>query len=174
MSSRRWSPRIGKHEAATDHSPPVKQNGQDIGELLPRGTMTLLAADMEDPSRLREADADEVISTAALFDDAVCDIIAAHHGVRQVDGRDGFVAAFACASDALACAVELQRMPLLAPNPLRIALHTGEVQMRDDSNYVGPTLNRTASLRDLAHWGQTVLSGTTHDVAVDGSRPASG
>jgi predicted ATPase/class 3 adenylate cyclase/DNA-binding CsgD family transcriptional regulator len=129
--------------------------------------VTLLAADIEAAARLREAEPDEMMSTAALPDDAVCDIIAAHHGVRQAGEDDSFVAAFARASDALACAVELQRMPLLAPTRLRIALHTGEVQIRDDGNYFGPTLNRTARLRDLTHGGQTVLSGTTHDVAVD-------
>ena len=46
-------------------------------------------------------------------------------------------------------------------------MHTGEVQLRDEGNYIGPTINRTARLRDLAHGGQTVLSGTTHDLVVD-------
>ena len=46
-------------------------------------------------------------------------------------------------------------------------LHTGEVQLRDEGNYIGPTINRTARLRDLAHGGQTVLSGTTEDLVVD-------
>ena len=68
--------------------------------------------------------------------------------------------AFARASDAVACALELQRAPL-APIGLRIGVHTGEVQLRDDDNYIGPTINRTARLRNLAHGGQTVLSGTT-------------
>ena len=167
MSSSRWSPRIGRHAAAAGRSSPVNKSGRDIGGLLPTGTVTLLAADVEASSRLREAEPDEMVSTAALPNDAVCHIIAAHHGVRQAGERDGFVAAFARPSDALACAVELQRMPRLAPIRLRIALHTGEVQMRDDGNYVGPTLNRTAHLRDLTHGGQTVLSGTTHDLAVD-------
>jgi len=46
-------------------------------------------------------------------------------------------------------------------------VHTGEVQLRDERNYMGPTVNRAARLRDLAHGGQTVLSGAAHDVAVD-------
>jgi hypothetical protein len=64
MSSRRWSPRIGKHEAATGRRSPVNQNGRDIGGLLPTGTVTLLAADVDSSSRLREADPDEMMSTA--------------------------------------------------------------------------------------------------------------
>ena len=70
------------------------------------------------------------------------------------------------ASDAVACALELQRAPL-APIRLRIGVHTGEVRLRDEGNYIGPTINRTARLRDLAHGGQTVLSGITSDLVVD-------
>jgi predicted ATPase/DNA-binding CsgD family transcriptional regulator len=62
--------------------------------------------------------------------------------------------------------LELQRAPL-APIRLRIGVHTGEVQLRDEGNYAGPTINRTARLRDLAHGGQTVLSGATEDMVVD-------
>jgi class 3 adenylate cyclase len=42
------------------------------------------------------------------------------------------------------------------------------VRLRDEGNYIGPTINRTARLRDLAHGGQTVLSGTTEALVVDG------
>ena len=57
-------------------------------------------------------------------------------------------------------ALELQRAPL-APIRLRIGVHTGEIQLRDEGNYAGPTINRTARLRDLGHGGQTLLSGAT-------------
>ncbi|MFY9922827.1 MAG: AAA family ATPase, partial [Mycobacterium sp.] len=46
-------------------------------------------------------------------------------------------------------------------------LHTGEVRLRDEANYIGPTINRTARLRDLAHGGQTVLSGVTEELVFD-------
>ncbi|MDT5357074.1 MAG: hypothetical protein QOJ56_5606 [Mycobacterium sp.] len=41
------------------------------------------------------------------------------------------------------------------------------MQLRDDDNYIGPTINRTARLRNLAHGGQTVLSGTAEALVVD-------
>jgi hypothetical protein len=85
--------------------------------------------------------------------------------MEQGEG-DSFVVAFARASDAVACALQLQRAPL-APISLRIGVHTGEVQLRDEGNYIGSTINRTARLRNLAHGGQTVLSGTTEDLVVD-------
>ena len=78
----------------------------------------------------------------------VSDTIATHSGVRPVEQGEGdsFVAAFARASDAVACALELQRAPL-APIRLRIGIHTGEIQLRDEGTYAGPTINRTARLR---------------------------
>jgi class 3 adenylate cyclase len=80
------------------------------------------------------------------------DAIASHRGVRPVEQGEGdsFVIAFARAADAVACALDLQRAPL-APIKLRIGLHTGDIQLRDEGNYIGPTINRTARLRDLAH-----------------------
>ena len=85
--------------------------------------------------------------------------------MEQGEG-DSFVLAFARASDAVACGLELQRAPL-APIRLRIGINTGEIQLRDEGNYIGPTINRTARLRDLAHGGQTVLSGATEPMVLD-------
>src|SRR4029077_6647149 len=102
--------------------------------------------------------------TAAFerLDRTLADLVRAHDGVRPVEQGEGdsFVLAFARASDAVACALALQRAPL-APIRLRIGINTGEIQLRDEGNYIGPTINRTARLRDLAHGGQTVLSGAT-------------
>jgi class 3 adenylate cyclase len=139
-----------------------------VSGLLPTGMATLLLADVEGSTRLWETQPEEMTSAIARLNQTVSEVIAAHGGVRPVEQGEGdsFVAAFARASDAVACALELQRAPL-APIRLRIGLHTGEVQLRDEGNYAGPTINRTARLRDLAHGGQTVLSGITSDVVVD-------
>jgi predicted ATPase/class 3 adenylate cyclase/DNA-binding CsgD family transcriptional regulator len=143
-----------------------------VSALLPTGTATLLLADVEGSTRLWETQPDEMTAAVARFNQTVSDVIAAHGGVRPVEQGEGdsLVAAFARASDAVACALELQRAPL-APIRLRIGVHTGEVQLRDEGNYAGPTINRTARLRDLAHGGQTVLSGATEVMVVD-SLPA--
>ncbi|HXL61599.1 MAG TPA: adenylate/guanylate cyclase domain-containing protein, partial [Mycobacterium sp.] len=136
-----------------------------MSELLPTGTVTLLLADVECSTRLWETQPEEMTAAVARLDRTVSDVVAAQDGVRPVEQGEGdsFVAAFARASDAVAAALELQRAPL-APIRLRIGVHTGEVQLRDEGNYVGPTINRTARLRDLAHGGQTVLSGTAEDL----------
>ena len=118
--------------------------------------------------RLWETQPEQMTAAIARLNRLVSDVIAAHDGVRPVEQGEGdsFVAAFARASDAVACALALQRAPL-APIRLRIGVHTGEVQLRDEGNYAGPTINRTARLRDLAHGGQTVLSGATEPLVAD-------
>ena len=144
-------------------------NWSDLGvSELPTGTVTLLLADVEGSTRLWQTQPEEMTVAIARLDRTVCDIIAGHDGVRPVEQGEGdsFVVAFARASDAVACALELQRAPL-APIRLRIGVHTGEVQLRDGGNYVGTTVNRTARLRDLAHGGQTVLAGTTEPLVAD-------
>nr|WP_181428507.1 LuxR family transcriptional regulator [Mycolicibacterium moriokaense] len=146
-------------------------NWGDLGviELIPTGTVTLLLADVEGSTRLWETQPDEMTAAVARLDRTLSDMIATHSGVRPVEQREGdnFVIAFSRASEAVACAIDLQKAPL-APIRLRIGVHTGEVQLRDEGNYVGPTINRTARLRDLAHGGQTVLSGATEEMVVEG------
>ena len=135
---------------------------------LPTGTVTLLLADVEGSTRLWETRHEEMTAAFASLDRALSDLVAAHGGVRPVEQGEGdsFVIAFGRAGDAVACALELQRAPL-APITLRVGVHTGDVQLRDEGNYVGPTINRTARLRDLAHGGQTVMSGTTESLVCD-------
>jgi predicted ATPase/class 3 adenylate cyclase/DNA-binding CsgD family transcriptional regulator len=140
--------------------------------LLPTGIVTLLMADVESAAQLWENRPDDMAAANATLNEVVSRAVAAHGGVRppQQGADDGFAAAFARPSDAVACALDLQRAPL-TPIRLRIGVHTGEVRLRDGATYVGPTINRAARLRDLAHGGQTVLSGATEPLVVD-SLPA--
>ena len=127
-------------------------------DLLPTGMVTLLLADVEGSTRLWESQSKEMAAAVARLDDVLTEVVARHQAVRPVEQGEGdsFVLAFARASDAVACALELQLAPL-APLRLRVGVHTGEVQLRDEANYMGPTINRTARLRDLAHGGNAVV-----------------
>src|SRR5258705_4802872 len=160
----------GRRLASMSEIDATTLNWSDLGvvELVPNGTVTLLLADVEDSTRLWETQPEEMTAAFASLDRTLARVVDAHHGVRPIEQGEGdsFVIAFGRASDAVACALELQRAPL-APIRLRIGLHTGEVQLRDESNYIGPTINRTARIRDLAHGGQTVLSGTASDLVAD-------
>ena len=135
---------------------------------LPTGTVSLLLADVEGSTRLWETQPDAMTAAIARLDATLSDLVAIHDGVRPVEQGEGdsFVVAFARASDAVACALALQRAPL-APIRLRIGVNTGEIQLRDEGNYIGPTINRTARLRDLGHGGQTLLSGATESMVLD-------
>ena len=141
--------------------------GLDMSDL-PTGTVTLLLADVEGSTRLWETQPEVMTAAVARLDETLGDAVTTYRGVRPVEQGEGdsFVIAFARAADAVACALELQRSPL-APIKLRIGLHTGDIQLRDEGNYIGPTINRTARLRDLAHGGQTVLSGATEPLVID-------
>jgi predicted ATPase/class 3 adenylate cyclase/DNA-binding CsgD family transcriptional regulator len=149
-------------------TPLVDWSELGVSGLLPTGTVTLLLADVEGSTRLWETQPSEMTAAIARMNQVVSETIATHDGVRPIEQGEGdsFVAAFARASDAVACALELQRAPL-APIRLRIGVHTGEIQLRDEGNYAGPTINRTARLRDLGHGGQTLLSGTTEAMVLD-------
>jgi class 3 adenylate cyclase len=135
------------------------------GRSLPTGTVTLLLADIEGSTRLWESEPDVMAAALAAMDRTLAGLVHTNNGVCPIEQGEGdsFVVAFSRASDAVACALALQLAPL-APIRLRIGVHTGEVQLRDEGKYMGPTINRAARLRELGHGGQTLLSGTTSDV----------
>jgi predicted ATPase/class 3 adenylate cyclase/DNA-binding CsgD family transcriptional regulator len=171
MFCRSWSHMLVSMSEIDPHvdTPLMDWSQLDVSGLLPTGTVTLLLADVEGSTRLWETQPKEMTAALGRLNSVVSDVIAAHDGVRPVEQGEGdsFVAAFARASDAVAAALEMQRAPL-APIWLRIGLHTGEIQLRDEGNYAGPTINRTARLRDLGHGGQTLLSGATEAMVLDG------
>ena len=135
---------------------------------LPIGTVTLLLADVAGSTRLWDTQPEVMGAAVARLDEFLLTAAATHHGVRPLEQGEGdsFVIAFQRAADAVACALDIQRAPL-APITLRIGLHTGDIQLRDENNYIGPTINRAGRLRDLAHGGQTILSGVTEALVLD-------
>src|SRR5437588_5928418 len=144
----------------------VRGDGEFV---LPIGTVTVVLADVQGSTRQWEKRPDEMRTALEGVDEVVVAAVAAHHGVRPVEQGEGdsYVAAFSKASDGLACAVDVQRRLADSPLSLRVGIHTGEVQLRDEGNYVGPAINRAARLRDAAHGGQVVLSQVVHDLIVD-------
>ncbi len=142
---------------------------------LPVGTVTFMLTDVEGSTRLWESVAEVMGAAVARHYELLDEAIARHGGVRPLEQGEGdsVVAAFTRASDALAAALDVQRVfhsegwPEGASLRLRIALHTAEAQLRDEGNYFGRAVNRCARLRAIAHGGQVVLSRTTRDLALD-------
>jgi predicted ATPase/class 3 adenylate cyclase/DNA-binding CsgD family transcriptional regulator len=150
--------------------------GEERERSLPTGTVTLLLSDIEGSTRLWEDNEEAAAKAVARHYELIDASIAAHDGVRPVEQGEGdsVVAAFSLASDAVAAALEVQRTfanelwPTQRGVSVRIALHTGEVRLRDENNYCGPAIIRCARLRSLAHGGQTLLSDAVRDLVIDG------
>ena len=159
--------------AAPAARPGVGAGGRDGGDL-PTGVVTFLLTDIEGSSRLWEADADAMAAALELHDELIAKS-ANEHGGRLLKAKgegDATLTVFRRASDAVACAVVLQRTLQGAPWPggldlrVRVALHTGEAHERD-GDYFGPALNRAARLRSVARGGATVMSQATAEIVHD-------
>ena len=144
---------------------------------LPIGTVTFLLTDVEG-STLGWQAAPTLMGAAIARHYEILDVaVATHGGVRpQEQGEgDSIVGAFARASDALRAAVAAQHALVAEPwadglrEPIRVrmAIHTGEAQTRDEANYVGQAIIRTARLRAIAHGEQILVSQGARDLAVD-------
>jgi len=148
---------------------------QPLGTAVPEGVVTFLLTDVEGSSRLWERDAEAMRAAISLHYEMVERAVNGTGGVRPVEQGEGdsVVVAFSHASEAVACALALQRGLQAAPWPpdfelrIRVALHSGEALLRGAGQYVGPALNRCARLRSVAHGGQTLLSRATYELVAE-------
>ncbi len=145
------------------------------GFALPTGTVTFLLTDVEASSqRWEHAPAGMAVAIPRHYE-ILDEVIADHGGVRPVEQGEGdsVVAAFARASDAVAAAVDAQRTfmaeswPPGADLQVRMAIHTGEAQLRDEGNYFGQTVIRCARLRAIGHGDQILMSDAAAGLVVD-------
>ena len=150
----------------------------DGAAIVPTGTVTFLLTDLEGSTRLWEARPEVMADVMARCSELVAEAVQAHGGVRPEEQGEGdsAVAVFVRGSDAVGCALDLQRAIAAERWPegvsvrVRIALHTGEAVLRDARNYTGPAIHRCARLRAIANGGQTLLSRSTFEL-VTGSFP---
>jgi len=141
---------------------------------LPSGTLTFLLTDVEGSTDIWESDPGRARVAFARHDALVTEHLEAFGGSRPRDQGEGdsALAVFARASDALGCAIVLQRSLHAEPWPagaiirVRMALHTGEAELAND-NYKGSAVHRCARLRGLAHGGQVLLSDATAQLVRD-------
>jgi predicted ATPase/class 3 adenylate cyclase len=139
---------------------------------LPSGTVTFLFSDVEGstrlltrlPSRYAEVLAEHQRLLRAAFDE--------HDGREVHTEGDAFFVAFARAGDAVAAAVSAQRALASQRWPegvdvrVRIGVHTGEAEVRDD-DYVGLDVHRAARICAAGHGGQVLISSSTHELVAD-------
>lgn len=142
---------------------------------LPEGTVTFLLTDVEGSTRLWSTDPAAAAAAIRRTYELIDECVRAHGGVRPVEQGEGdsTVSVFAFGSSAVAAALEVQlaltreQWPDGARVAVRMALHTGEAELRDTGNYMGATVIRCARLRDLATGGDILVSTATAGLVSD-------
>jgi class 3 adenylate cyclase/tetratricopeptide (TPR) repeat protein len=134
---------------------------------LPTGNVTFLFTDIEGSTRLFQQHPDAMKGALARHHALVQEAIDAHQGhVFNVLG-DGFCAAFADATQAIAAALAAQRTLNSerwgVPEALRVrmGLHTGHAEAHNSGYAASLTLARTQRVAAAAHGGEVLLSQAT-------------
>lgn len=141
---------------------------------LPTGVVTFIFTDVEGSTRLWEQHSDAMRDAMRRHDELIEAAVASNGGVvvRPRGEGDSRFAVFASPTDAVASARDIQQelaaelWPTPRPLRVRMALHTGEADLRA-GDYYGSDVNRCARLRAVGHGGQTLLSQATFDLVRD-------
>ena len=139
---------------------------------LPGGAVTFLFSDVEGSTRLVKALRERYPQVLAEHRRLVRAAIAAHGG-REVDTQgDAFFAAFASATQAVLCALDIQRALAAHPWPggaqvrVRIGIHTGQAVPAEGA-YTGLAVHRAARICAAAGGGQVLVSQATQTLIED-------
>jgi adenylate cyclase len=146
-------------------------------DLAPRATtgMTrklaaILSADVVGYSRLMGEDEEATIHTVTVYRAAIAVLVQQHRG-RVVDSPgDNLLAEFASVTDAVQCAVTIQRelntrnaaLPPQRRMQFRLGINLGDV-IPDGERIYGDGVNIAARLEGLAEAGGICISGTVYD-----------
>jgi predicted ATPase/class 3 adenylate cyclase len=139
---------------------------------VPTGVVTFLLTDIAASTPAWEADNEQMAARVARHYELIDGTVERFGGFRpQEQGEgDSTVSAFVHPSDAVGAAIEIQRTldgEFGTDLRVRMALHSGDAQLRDASNYFGPAIIRSARLRACAHGGQVLVSRATADLVAD-------
>jgi DNA-binding SARP family transcriptional activator len=164
---RRLEAAIVAQDAALDT--PVSQHIPSVTR-----AVTFLLTDIEGSTAAWEAEADAMGVALARHDELVEQVVTSRGGrlIKTRGEGDATFSVFERPSAAAAAAIELQDAmyhepwTLHEPMRIRVALHTGEVELRD-GDYFGRAVNRAARLRSLAAGGQILCSGATAELVID-------
>lgn len=147
---------------------------------LPEGTITFMLTDLEGSTRAWESQPQKMRGAMARHDAILTSLTQQRDGELVEAGREGdsILAVFRTAATAAACALHIQqtfaaeRWPDGLVLKVRIALHTGEAQLRQ-GHYFGPALNRCARLLAACHPGQILMTKATQAMLADEVPPGS-
>jgi predicted ATPase/class 3 adenylate cyclase len=161
------SDQVGGHRAAVSG-----RVAAGTGPPPPSGTVTLLFTDVENSTRLWEADSESMGTALIRHEEIVHSAVGDAGGYVFKTVGDAFCASFPTPQQAVGAAVAAQRALAAEDWPhetairVRMGLHSGVCQERN-GDYFGPTVNRTARLAATASGGQIVVSGATAELLSD-------
>src|ERR671932_246970 len=130
---------LDRASSADELSAELVDHARSLSAFLPSATVTFLLTDVVDSTRLWDSYPD-AMRVALKRHDAIIDEIVVGHAGRLVRPRgegDSRFAVFERATNAVAAAAALQQAlsaeawPTPAPLRVRLALHTGEADLRD-------------------------------------------
>jgi len=136
--------------------------------ILPSGTVTLLASDIESSLQLLQDKGDRFDESLRRYHALLRELIERHGGHVVDTTWDGATAAFAAAASAVAAATAVQRAMHAERWPdgcdlrVRMGIHTGEPKLAGD-RYVGLDVHRAARIGASAGGGRVLLSAATRD-----------
>jgi class 3 adenylate cyclase/uncharacterized small protein (DUF1192 family) len=140
---------------------------------LPRGTVTFVFTDIEESTELLKRLDDEYREVLSMHRMMVRDAFTAFDGIEIDTQGDAFFFVFPRARDAVAAAVEAQRVHAASRWPagetvrVRMGLHTGEPALHDEG-YVGLDVVRAARICTEGKGGQILVSETTRSLVGSG------
>ena len=139
----------------------------------PSGIVTFLFTDIEGSLKLALEHPDDMPALLARHHEILNQSVQTYHGyVFQIIG-DAFCVAFSSAMEALNAAVDAQRCLqneawTPAPIKVRMGIHTGTAQLKDNGQYSGyATLAASQLVMSAGYGGQILLSGATRDLVGD-------
>jgi class 3 adenylate cyclase len=142
---------------------------------LPTGIVTFLLSDVEDSTKLWEQHPEAMKLALARYESLMRQAIESAHGQVFKTMGDSFFCVFVKATDAVRGAVSAHQAlraeawSETGPLPVRMALHTGEADLRD-GHYGGGALSRVVRLLTAGSGGQTLLTLPTQEL-VNASLP---
>jgi predicted ATPase/class 3 adenylate cyclase len=135
-------------------------------------TLTFLFTDIEGSTRLWEQYRRPMKEALELHDMILRGAVEGSSGQVVKSTGDGLMAVFGSVADGVSACLKAQHDLACAPwgdtgaLRVRMALHVGEAA-RQNGDYYGPTLNRTARIMSAGHGGQVLLSAAAAALVMD-------